>query len=198
METKKEIRHKIIRLRKEMDPLVWQQATNDITERVINHPRFLEETDIYCYANYNGEVGTSSIMEEAWKLGKSVWFPRIEGSEMNFYLVESKDDLQPGAYGILEPTGDHIADGEDGLLIMPGVAFDEECHRIGYGGGFYDKYLEKHPDTVIICDEVGNGIVPLDSFEREYRERLGRLLCEIAAKAERVERVVCGIGQRIK
>ena len=46
-------------------------------------------------------------------------------------------------------------------------------------------YLEKHPDTVIICDEVGNGIVPLDSFEREYRERLGRLLCEIAAKAER-------------
>ena len=112
-----------------MDPLVWQQATNDITERVINHPRFLEETDIYCYANYNGEVGTSSIMEEAWKLGKSVWFPRIEGSKMNFYLVESKDDLQPGAYGILEPTGDHIADGED-----------------GYGGGFYDKYLEKHPN----------------------------------------------------
>ena len=50
-------------------------------------------------------------------------------------------------------------------------------------------YLEKHPDTVIICD---------DSFEREYRERLGRLLCEIAAKAERVERIVCGIGQRIK
>ena len=146
METKKEIRHKIIRLRKEMDPLVWQQATNDITERVINHPRFLEETDIYCYANYNGEVGTSSIMEEAWKLGKSVWFPRIEGSKMNFYLVESKDDLQPGAYGILEPTGNHIADGEDGLLIMPGVAFDEECHRIGYGGGFYDRFLEKHPD----------------------------------------------------
>ena len=144
METKKEIRHKIIRLRKEMDPLVWQQATNDITERVINHPRFLEETDIYCYANYNGEVGTSSIMEEAWKLGKSVWFPRIEGSEMNFYLVESKDDLQPGAYGILEPTGAHIADGEDGLLIMPGVAFDEECHRIGYGGGFYDKYLNRY------------------------------------------------------
>ena len=134
-----------------MDPLVWQQATNDITERVINHPRFLEETDIYCYANYNGEVGTSSIMEEAWKLGKNVWFPRIEGSEMNFYLVESKDDLQPGAYGILEPTGNHIADGEDGLLIMPGVAFDEECHRIGYGGGFYDKYLEKHPNLHAIA-----------------------------------------------
>ena len=84
-------------------------------------------------------------MEEAWKLGKSVWFPRVEGSEMNFYLVEQKEDLQPGAYGILEPTGEYKADGYDGLLIMPGVAFDEECHRIGYGGGFYDRFLEKHP-----------------------------------------------------
>ena len=88
LETKKEIRHKIIRLRKEMDPLVWQQATNTITETVINHPLFLEATDIYCYANYNGETGTLAIMEEAWKLGKSVWFPRVEGSEMNFYLVD--------------------------------------------------------------------------------------------------------------
>ena len=119
-----------------MDPLVWQQATNTITETVINHPLFLESTDIYCYANYNGETGTLAIMEEAWKLGKSVWFPRVEGSEMNFYLVEQKEDLQPGAYGILEPTGEYKADGYDGLLIMPGVAFDEECHRIGYGGGF--------------------------------------------------------------
>ena len=156
LETKKEIRHKIIRLRKEMDPLVWQQATNTITETVINHPLFLEATDIYCYANYNGETGTLAIMEEAWKLGKSVWFPRVEGSEMNFYLVEQKEDLQPGAYGILEPTGEYKADGYDGLLIMPGVAFDEECHRIGYGGGFYDKYLEKHPDlhTIAVAFEL--------------------------------------------
>lgn len=146
METKKEIRHKIIGLRKEMDPLVWQQATNDITEKVISHPRFLEETDIYCYANYNGEAGTLHIMEEAWKLGKNVWLPKVEGNEMNFYLVENKDDLKPGAYGILEPVGTQMADGKDGLMIMPGVAFDEECHRIGYGGGFYDKYLKKHPD----------------------------------------------------
>ena len=128
-----------------MDPLEWQQATNTITETVINHPLFLEATDIYCYANYNGETGTSAIMEEAWKLGKSVWFPKVEGSEMDFYLVEHKEDLQPGAYGILEPTGEYKADGYDGLLIMPGVAFDEECHRIGYGGGFYDRFLEKHP-----------------------------------------------------
>lgn len=60
------------------------------------------------------------------------------------------------------------------------------------------RLLEENPDLIIISDEIGNGIVPMDAFEREYRERLGRILIEIAARADRVERVVCGIGQRIK
>ncbi|MBO5279143.1 MAG: bifunctional adenosylcobinamide kinase/adenosylcobinamide-phosphate guanylyltransferase [Lachnospiraceae bacterium] len=59
-------------------------------------------------------------------------------------------------------------------------------------------YLSRNPDCIIISDEVGNGIVPLESFEREYRERLGRLLTEIAGQSEEVVRVICGIGQRIK
>jgi adenosyl cobinamide kinase/adenosyl cobinamide phosphate guanylyltransferase len=61
-----------------------------------------------------------------------------------------------------------------------------------------DAFLEQHPDAILISDEIGNGIVPIDEFEREYRERLGRILIGIAAKAERVERIMCGIGQRIK
>lgn len=60
------------------------------------------------------------------------------------------------------------------------------------------SFLEREPDCVIISNEVGNGIVPVDAFEREYRERLGRILIDIAGRAEEVERVVCGIGQRIK
>jgi adenosyl cobinamide kinase/adenosyl cobinamide phosphate guanylyltransferase len=59
-------------------------------------------------------------------------------------------------------------------------------------------YISEHPDVVVISDEVGNGIVPMEPFEREYRERLGRMLMQIAEKADRVERVLCGIGQRIK
>ena len=59
-------------------------------------------------------------------------------------------------------------------------------------------FLDRCEDCVIICDEIGSGIVPGDGFEREYRERTGRILIELAARAERVERVICGIGQRIK
>ncbi len=60
------------------------------------------------------------------------------------------------------------------------------------------RFLEKYPDCVIICDQLGNGVVPMEAWEREYRERTGRILVELAARAERVERILCGIGQRIK
>lgn len=59
-------------------------------------------------------------------------------------------------------------------------------------------FAEAHPDCVIICDEIGNGIVPIDGFEREYRERTGRTLVKLAEKAEEVIRVICGMGQKIK
>lgn len=59
-------------------------------------------------------------------------------------------------------------------------------------------FIENYPDCVIISDEVGNGIVPIEPFEREYREQTGRILIELAKKAEEVERVICGISQKIK
>ena len=59
-------------------------------------------------------------------------------------------------------------------------------------------FIKRYPDCVIISDEIGNGIVPIEAFEREYRERTGRILVEMAKKADEVERVICGIGQKIK
>ncbi|MGN0246187.1 MAG: bifunctional adenosylcobinamide kinase/adenosylcobinamide-phosphate guanylyltransferase [Lachnospiraceae bacterium] len=73
--------------------------------------------------------------------------------------------------------------------------------RIAQGGCPEEEirtFVEHYPDCVIISDEVGNGIVPIEAFEREYRERTGRILVELAKKAEEVERVICGIGQKIK
>ena len=60
------------------------------------------------------------------------------------------------------------------------------------------SFLNDYENCIIICDEIGNGIVPIDKFEREYRERVGRILIQLAKKAEEVERVLCGIGQKIK
>lgn len=60
------------------------------------------------------------------------------------------------------------------------------------------QFIDQYPDCVIISDEIGNGIVPMDVFERTYREQTGRILVALAARAEEVERVICGIGQKIK
>ena len=60
------------------------------------------------------------------------------------------------------------------------------------------SFLDCHEDCIIICDEIGNGIVPIDAFEREYRERTGRILVRLAMRAEEVERIICGIGQKIR
>lgn len=60
------------------------------------------------------------------------------------------------------------------------------------------SFLDCNEDCIIICDEIGNGIVPIDPFEREYRERTGRILVQLAMRAEEVERIICGIGQKIK
>ncbi len=60
------------------------------------------------------------------------------------------------------------------------------------------EFLKECPDCVLISDEIGNGIVPIDAGEREYRERTGRILIRLAEQAEEVERVICGIGQKIK
>ena len=145
MEEKKAIRQIIRRQRKELDPVVWQSETDEICRRTSELDLFREATDIYCYIDFGGEVGTRPLIMEAWKLGKTVWVPKVHGKTMDFYDIHSFDELKPGAYGIPEPEDGIPAKAEDGLMIMPGVAFDTARNRVGYGGGYYDRYLEAHP-----------------------------------------------------
>lgn len=145
MEIKTAIRQQILEKRSELDVLDWQKATEAITKEIIEHDWFREATDLYCYVDCKGEVGTRLIIEEAWRLGKSVWTPKVEKGGLSFYEVFSYDDLSPGQFGIMEPVGVTRADGIDGLVIVPGVAFDKQRNRIGYGKGYYDRYLLDHP-----------------------------------------------------
>lgn len=124
METKKSIRQIIRKQRKELDPMIWQSQTAEICRKTCELDIFREATDIYCYIDFGGEVGTRPLMLEAWKLGKTVWVPKVHGETMDFYEITSFDELKPGAYGILEPDAGIPASADDGLMIMPGVAFD--------------------------------------------------------------------------
>lgn len=115
------------------------------------------------------------------------------------------------AYVLAQKKGEklQIADGANALdLLFEGEGIPVFCHlhlwcrRMLQEGRepevFLQEMLEKHPNMILISDEIGNGIVPMEAFEREYRERLGRMLIMLAEKAERVERILCGLGQRLK
>lgn len=92
---------------------------------------------------------------------------------------------------------------EEGLLLAQGVlGFQEYIQRELKEGkkvaGIAEKLIQKNPDIIIVCDEVGYGVVPADAFSREYREVLGRICTKLAAASTKVTRVVCGIGTVIK
>lgn len=119
-----------------------------IQRRMIDLPIYRESKIIGLYANFNNEVPTSMIFEEALKDGKKVLFPCIIAKEKRliFSPVQEREELKLGPFGILSPPcrengSDFI--GEAGLLLIPGVAYDLKGGRLGYGGGFYDRTLHK-------------------------------------------------------
>ncbi|MEE0111130.1 MAG: 5-formyltetrahydrofolate cyclo-ligase [Oscillospiraceae bacterium] len=111
---------------------------------------------IYGYLPYNQEVRTVPMLERALKDGKRVAVPKCYGEEMRFIYLDDLTKVEKGYAGIPEPIADEpVADDETALVLMPGLAFDPKGHRIGYGGGFYDKFLAAEPNhpTLALCYE---------------------------------------------
>ena len=111
---------------------------------------------IYGYLPYNQEVRTVPMLEQALRDGKRVAVPKVYGDEMKFLYLDDLTKVSEGYAGIPEPSADEpVADDETALVLMPGLAFDPQGHRIGYGGGFYDKFLAAEPNhpTLALCYE---------------------------------------------
>ena len=111
---------------------------------------------IYGYLPYNQEVRTVPMLEQALKDGKKVAVPKVYGDEMKFLYLDDLTKVEKGYAGIPEPIADEpVADEETALVLMPGLAFDPQGHRIGYGGGFYDRFLAAEPNhpTLALCYE---------------------------------------------
>ena len=123
------------------------ERSRRIMEKILRLPFYKETETVFAYMSLPGEVQLQDFLIKCWAEGKRTAVPKISGKEMHFYRIDSFGNLSPGAMSILEPDPAicPLADGEENaLMIMPGLAFDRERHRIGYGGGYYDRYLEKH------------------------------------------------------
>jgi len=128
-----------------------------LMERHLLEKDFFQNCDIlFAYLPLKNEAETFLLIEEALKLGKNVAVPRcLDDGEMEFFLITSPDALRPGSYGILEPDFNEeqkVSPTTRSLILVPGLAFDKEGFRLGYGKGYYDRYLAKHPAvTVGLC-----------------------------------------------
>ena len=149
METKTFIRKKILSQRDGMMDKDRAEFSKIITETVLGLNEVFCARNILCYAGYKSEVQTMELMKELLRLGKNVYVPRVNGFDMDFYRIDSLNDLLEGYKEILEPAErcKDIYEGanpEDTVMFMPGVVFGSDGSRIGYGKGFYDRYLAKY------------------------------------------------------
>lgn len=147
---RKEIREK----KRAMTPEQIQAASQELCRLFLSSPLYLQAKSIYGYLPYNQEVRTVPILEQALRDGKRVAVPKVYGDEMKFIWMEDLTAVSNGYAGIPEPVADGpVADDSTALVLMPGLAFDPQGHRIGYGGGFYDKFLASEPEhpTLALC-----------------------------------------------
>lgn len=145
--TKSEIRKMIKEMKRKLEPNEINELSSQIAKRLIQTEMYEKASVIYPYVAYNQEVITNEIILDAWSKGKRVAVPKTYSDYMEFLYINDFNELEPGAWDIPEPTTSTIANESEVLIVMPGIAFDPEFNRIGYGGGFYDKYLATHPDT---------------------------------------------------
>lgn len=142
---KKELRESILAKRLALTPEAATALSQNIQERLVGTPLWKQSEWVALYSAVKNEVDTRLLFMKALEAGKSVYFPRVEQG-IQFYEVTTPDDLQKGAWGILEPKHEcpMLPEKEaGGLIVIPGVAFDQRGHRLGYGRGFYDNLLGK-------------------------------------------------------
>lgn len=147
---KNELRKQFKQIRKSIKDK--KNKDNIIFYKVINNTKIIESNTILLYVSLNDEVDTINLIK--YFLDKKiVALPKVENDIMNFYIINSINDLKEGYYHILEPiTNNKLNNFENTTIIVPGICFDKNGYRIGYGKGFYDKFLvDKNIYSIGLC-----------------------------------------------
>ena len=167
---KKALRQMIREKKRAMTPEQIEAASNRLGELFAATEQYKNASCIYGYLPYNQEVRTVPMLQRALDEGKRVAVPKCYGDEMRFIYLDDLSQVAEGYCGIPEPILDEpVADDPAALVLMPGLAFTEQGQRIGYGGGFYDKFLAQEPNhpTLALCysfqmvDEI-----PVEEFDK--------------------------------
>lgn len=153
---KKALRQSIREKKRAMSVEQIQTCSARLTEKFCASTQYASAKTVYGYLPYNQEVRTVPLLERALADGKRVAVPKVYGDEMRFIYMTDLSLTEKSEMGIPEPVADEpVADDPTALVLMPGLAFTKNGDRMGYGGGFYDKFLAQEPNhpTVALCYE---------------------------------------------
>lgn len=146
---KKQLRNLIRQRKRQFAESKLQELSFAITNKLIAHPRIANARVIMAYCSLPDEVDTHLLLDNLSRMGKKIVLPAVIGdTEMEARIYNAPTDLAIGAYGIHEPKGKRFKKLEDiDVVIVPGMAFDAEGHRLGRGKGYYDRFLNQIPDS---------------------------------------------------
>jgi len=172
---KTEIRRKYLEKRNALSVGKREKASDKIAEKIRNLPEVKAAPVIFVYASYKSEVSTKKLTEKLLSEGRKVALPKVNGQEMEFYEISTTEELFPGYQGIPEPQGrgEAIRPHSRDVMLLPGACFDYSGNRIGYGGGYYDRYLSglsgKKPVLIglAFCKQVYPDILPTESQDEK-------------------------------
>jgi len=164
---KRALRREVRARRDALPPEERERLGQAVARNLLTLPEVRQASTVMAFSSFGSEVDTRPIIEQLARDGRRVVLPRVEGRTIVPVGYRSGDPVKPSSFGALEPAGgDPVRPEEIDVVIVPGLAFDRRGHRVGYGGGFYDRFLGRlRPDalTVSICfsvqvvDEVPNG-----------------------------------------
>ena len=173
-EDKKDIRDRIKRRRAELQPNKRAMDSLQIAMKALAIPMVSRATGALSYGATPDEVDAGPLLAFLRARGARGALPRVEGSELTLHWAEGNFQLERGAFGLTQPTADTplAADEAIDLIIVPGVAFDAEGNRLGYGAGYYDRLLARFPGVPTVGlaydEQIVDGIpveehdVPID------------------------------------
>lgn len=169
---KKDLRVNAINMLKSQSETKRKQIEEELTEQLI-HSTFWENAAVIGITMAQGfEWDTKSIIEIAWAQGKVVCVPKCSPQDklLNFYKITSFNELEVVYYNLLEPIPEiteNVLKEQIDLLMVPGLLFDREGFRVGFGGGYYDRFLADFPNTTVslLCEEQLVSQLPKESFD---------------------------------
>ncbi len=167
---KSELRQRILQQRGSLSPEQRLDWDGQIHRALWQLPSYQKAQWIMVYLSFGQEINTWPILKQAWADGKRTAVPRVNKMPKEIQAIEitNKDQLAPSMWGIYEPITDALISPRTlGLIIVPGLAFDKNGYRLGYGGGFYDRFLPQTTgQTVGLCYQQFILDVPIQPWDQ--------------------------------